>query len=105
MQYTYECNEDPDGADIPSDGYPIRAVWGGDAFRGDKAKIGKLPALTGKRASSPKEKKVKKKETDDSDSSGKTEKGTSSSRVRPFFTKNNSYLPKCMYCTKNNLYL
>ena len=62
MQYTYECNEDPDGADIPSDSYPIRAVWGGDAFRRDKAKVGRLPALTGKRASSPKEKKVKKKE-------------------------------------------
>lgn len=68
MQYTYECNEDPDGVDIPSDSYPIRAVWGGDAFRRDKAKVGRLPALTGKRASSPKEKKVKKKETDDSDS-------------------------------------
>ena len=43
-------------------------VWGGDAFRRDKAKVGRLPALTGKRASSPKEKKVKKKEADDSDS-------------------------------------
>lgn len=90
--------------------YPKRRLshtcrMGGGAFRRDKAKVGGLPALTGKRASSPKEKKGKKKETDDSDSSDKTEKGTSSSRVRPFFTKNNSYLPKCMYCTKNNLYL
>lgn len=87
MQYTYECNEDPDGADIPSDGYPIRAVWGGDAFRGDKAKVGKLPALTGKRASSPKEKKVKKKETDDSDSSDKTEKKNSKEKMKNLLNK------------------
>ena len=58
-----------------------------DAFRRDKAKVGKLPALTGKRASSPKEKKVKKKETDDSDSSDNTEKKNSKEKMKNLLNK------------------
>ena len=88
-QHTYECNEDPDGGNVPHDGYPIRAVWGGKEFRGDKTKVNGMPALTGMKSSSPKNKSTKKS-SDDNDSKNKGEKKSSKDKMKSLLNKGKS---------------
>ena len=89
-QNTYECNEDADGGDVPCDGYPIRAVWGGKEFRGDKTKVNGMPALTGMKSSSPKNKSTKKSDKEDNDSKDNGEKKSSKEKMKNLLNKGKS---------------